>query len=364
VRRWLRVKVSLEMALLTSLAWSCPRAEAQTLEASGLVREPSYQLTWQAPPACPSGTEVSREISELTAASASARQVTPIVANAIVLSDAAGFSMTLTLRDAGVERSRHIGAPTCEELGHATALIVALAIDPALLERRATTGESTETNFRNACHCRLTELPPTPTAALPPPLVMRSSCPPQVILAPTQTQVRPLPREPLFWRLGLGVFGALGTLPGPNLGVSLLGGIQTRHALLDVAVSKLATTWQSTVQGRSAELALYRLAPRACWLVANTTSWAAGPCASIHVGLLTGTGHSADLSNRTERTLWLASSFGGVLELRLSSSTVLQLSADLGVPWLRGDGFELAGETVQESKISETLGANLAAGWP
>lgn len=361
MRSWLGTKNLPKVALLASLVSYSPWLLAQMAAQAGHASEPNYQLTWQALGDCPSGTEVSREIAELTAVSANSRQVTPIVAHAIVAKDAAGFAMTLVLRNAGVERSRHIGAPTCEELGHAAALIVALAVDPTLLERRTGNGESNETNFRNACHCRLTELPqPPPTQ----PIVIQRPCPPQVVIAPTQTQINPTSRAPLFWRLGVGVIASYRTLPGTNFGTSVMGGFLAQRVRFDVAASMLSTTAYASTPGRSADLALYRLAPRACWLFAGTNSWGVGPCASVELGLLFGKGHAADLTTRELRGLSVASAFGGAAELRLSSSTLLSISAELGIPWQRGDGFQLGGETVYQARPSGTLGVGFLAGWP
>jgi hypothetical protein len=339
---------------------------AQTAAHGGHASEPNYQLTWQAPADCPSGTEVSREIAELTAASASPRQVSPVVAHANVAKDAAGFTMTLTLRNAGLERSRHIGAPSCEELGHAAALIVALAVDPSLLERRAGNGESIETNSRNACHCRLTELPQSPLPQPPPlqPLVIQRPCPPQVVIGTAQTKINTASSAPLFWRLGVGVIATYRTLPGTNFGASVMGGFQTHRLRFDVVASMLSTTTYASTPGRSADLALYRFASRACWLFGGTNSWGVGPCASVELGLLSGKGHAADLATREQWGLWGASAFGGAAELRLSPSTLLSLSAELGIPWLRGDGFQLGGETVYQAQPSGTLGVGLLAGWP
>jgi hypothetical protein len=84
----------------------------------------------------------------------------------------------------------------------------------------------------------------------------------------------------------------------------------------------------------------------------------------VELGLLSGKGHAADLTTRDQLGLWLASSFGGAAEFRLSSSTLVSLSAELGIPWFRGDGFQLAGETIYQSSPSATLATGLLAGWP
>lgn len=310
---------------------------------------------------------MAREVDELIAASASVGRVTPIVAEATVSDDPGGFALTLTVSDAGAPRRRHIGAPTCEELAHAAALIVAIAVDPTILERRADTNNAgplpatgttpTPAPPSRSVHCRLTDLPLQSTA--PPPI-----CPKQDVAAPPQPPPAPSPAAtaPLFWRLGFGSLVASNVLPKVKLGVNLLGAIQGKLARFELSASALSANVEATqVPGASAYFSLYRAAPRGCWLVA-ATAWAAGPCVGMEFGWLTGTGSGVD-NNHTRSTLWLASTFGGMFEYRLGSSAFLLATADLGVPLKRDEEFLLAGERLFKPSVSGTIGLNLAAGW-
>ncbi len=339
------------------------------LATSASAQSRRFELTWQAPAGCPTRDEVAREVDELIADSAGAARVTPIVASGVVASDPGGYALTLTLREVEAQRSRHIGAPSCEELAHAAALIVAIAIDPTILERRADTNNAgpaqvAGTAPSRSVHCRLTDLPLQSSAP-------RLTCPKIEIPAPPPTIPSPAPaptvpgstpHSPSFFRFGFGSFVAVNVLPNVNLGMNLLGAIQGKHARLEVAASALSSDVDSKQfpNSRNASFSLYRLAPRGCGLIAGA-SWAAGPCVGMEVGLLSGKGSGVDYPH-TRRSPWLASSFGGMFELYLSSSSLLLFTADLGVPWLR-QPFELAGEQLYRPYLSGSFGINLAAGW-
>jgi hypothetical protein len=349
--------LALMRPLFGAVALFCIAAHAQTASPSASPPARRFELTWQAPADCPSQQEVAREIEELIAQSPGVPQAAPISAQALVRWERDGFALALGLKDMDSSRSRHIGAPTCEELGHATALIIAMAIDPTILERRSDRGNSTDgalTSVEQRCsyHCRLTDLPPPST---PSRIASPADVPAMPEAQPNQTALKPL-----FWRLGVGTFGAFGVLPGFNLGVSLLGAIQSKVARFELGASLLSANVQSTtVRSRSAEFDLYRVAPRGCWLIGKR-NWAAGPCASAEFGMIQGKGSGVP-NFRTQQAFWLAGAAGVMLELRLAASSLLALNANFLVPW--SDRFHLAGEPMFEPKISASLGVSLATGW-
>ncbi len=313
-----------------------------------------FELNWQAPTGCPNGIEVIREIDELVANSAPPTVSTTIAANASIASDHGGFTLTLTVRDAEGFHDRRLDAPTCEELGHAAALIVALAIDPALLanhpEPRGTSPNAIQT---------LPGAEPNPSLlpnASPPPIPIAAHAEsPATFTAPPSIAGT----EPLFWRLGLSAFASYRTLPGVNLGTAVFGAIQGRMLRLEFAVSSL-TAEKGNPPRLGATFALYRLAPRICWLVTEPT-WSVGPCAGIELGRLSGHGYGVD-NEKEPWGLWLASSLGALFELRLAPSSLLGIFADAEVPWLH-EPFSLADQRLFQPEIAARFGISLAAGW-
>jgi hypothetical protein len=266
-----------------------------------------------------------------------------VSAGASVRQDPGGFILTLTVRDAEAERSRQLGAPTCEELGHAAALIIALAVDPTIIERRVDleppTPYPTESSpAQRQRHCRLIDLPVLHQAASGPSAI-----------------------EPLFWRLGLGTFVSTGLLPGFFPGFGVLGAFQSRTLRLELAVSMLLSRVDDPSSGRGASFSLYRAAPRFCFVRAKK-GVGAGPCGGIELGRISGQGFGA-VSASEDSALWVASTLGAIVEWRLGSSTLLSVTGDLGIPWRRDQFTWNDVQLHRPSAVSGTLGLNLAAGW-
>ena len=321
---------------------------------AGAQQSRRFNLTWQAPAGCATEADVIREIDGLVANSAPAAQNITIAANASVESDHGGFTLTLIVRDVEGSHGRRLEAPTCEELGHAAALIVALAIDPALLATQSfPSGTTTFTPTGPSVEPNTTQLPNAPSGPIP--TAARAESPAPIVIPDVA-------REPLFWRLGLTAFAGYRTLPGTNLGTGLFGAIQTKGLRLELAASSLtAEASSANAPGRSATFALYRIASRVCWLVTEK-AWSAGPCAGVELGRLSGSGHGVTYG-KDPKQLWLGSTMGGLLELRVASSSVLGISADLEVPWVKYQFGFVNDPILFETGIAARFGFSFAAGW-
>jgi len=299
---------------------------------------------------CPSAPEVTREVDELVASSP-AVAAAPLMANASVASDQGGFVLNLALTDGDGTHFRRIDAPTCDELAHATALVVALAIDPALLSTHADPGGA------------VARAPAQPEN-VPGPAAGTSQAPQAFALpAPAWNQPPSFSNEPpqLLWRLGLVESVAFGTLPGVNLGTGLFGALQTKSFRFELAASSLSGT--ATLSGlprASADFRLYRAEPKVCWLIANA-SYAFGPCSGLELGWLSGNGHGVDAPQQ-KRPAWVGSNHGALAELRLTSSSVLGTTVEAEIPWVR-DRFILAQRILFQPAVSLRIGVSLAAGW-
>lgn len=342
--RWLR--------LILACVFPCGSV-ALFCGASAAEPNRSFDLTWQVPAGCPTDADVIREINELVANSAKVPVNATIAANASIASERDGFTLTLIVRDAEGSHQRRLEAPTCEELGHAAALIVALAINPELLANQSIPSSNSPLaapQTQPIAGLQWPEASPRPI-----PFSARAESPATLALPQTDAAT-----QPLFWRLGLSAFVGFGTLPGVNLGTGLFGAIQTKSVRFELGASYLSAEVKSDVPRRGATFALYRMAPRLCWLVTETT-WSAGPCAGIELGRLSGSGYG--VTNVYERkALWLVSTLGALLELRIASSSLVGIFADAEVPWLSHQ-FDLDEIEVFRTRISGRFGISLAAGW-
>jgi cell division septation protein DedD len=323
---------------------------------AGAQQSQRFELSWSAPAACPAREAVVREIDELLAGSSAVTPATTSAANAVVLGDGADFSLTLSVRDSDGWHERKLDAPTCEELGHATALIVALGINPALLVTHADPGGvSQNPSFAPSQATAVS----SPTATNDPRLVLAPRAAAKAE-TPSIAATSEAPKKSLQLRLGLIEFVSFRTLPGTNLGTGVFAAIQGQAARLEAMASGVLAEARASKPGAGATFALYRLAAKGCWLITKNR-WALGPCAGMELGRLRGSGYGVDVT-KEPRGIWLASTLGTLLDLRITSSSTFGITADLELPWLPHQ-FELAGSGLFESRTAARAGVSLSAGW-
>jgi len=334
------------------------KAEAQANADGTLPSTRPLELSWLVPEGCPTSEQVIHEVGELTAGSTPLQKKALLAASGTVTSAQDGFALTLTLRDDETVRSRTLEAPSCAELARAASLIIALAIDPSILERRNNPDDAKAANLWSIATQSEQRKLPTPEQNQPD---LRNACSKTVVPAPVADHPKDLSQVPLPYRFGIGLLGGFGVLPQSNVGVTAIGAIVHKVMRLELAASKLsATAHLLHASGIGANFDLYRLAPRGCWLIADK-AWSAGPCASVEIGVVTGQGHGLTTNNR-KTALWFGSAVGGMFEWRAASSSFLGVSADLGIP-IRRDHFNLAGKELYRPAISGTVILSLSAGW-
>lgn len=345
-------------ALTVTTCATLAQAQAPTATAPISRAFPRFDLTWQVPLGCPSHAAIAREIDELIAESSGTPRTAPVYANATVTQESDGFALTLTLRDIEAQRRRQIGAPTCEELGHAAALIVAIAVDPTILERRVdppASGSDAQacSNAPKLYYCRLKDLPAVSMSA--------TGAADRAVAAPAQTNTDALATHAPFWRVGIGTFVSTGILPGIFPGLELFGAAQTEWLRLGLSVSTVNARVEDEAAGRGANFALYRASPRGC-LLHSTSHFAIGPCAGVDLGAIWARGYGV-ASPRSTSGFWAAANLGALFEYRLNRGALLALTGELGVPWWR-DAFQLLERPLHKpAQVFGSLGISLAAGW-
>lgn len=245
---------------------------------------PSVQVSWAAPHGCPAPAEVESRIWQLLEGSTETTAVV-VEADARVSETNGGYALELTVRRGEDVGTRRLQAGTCAELGRATALIVAMTIDPeaaAMNEAEALPEETAPTVPTLAPADREKDSTPpenagaTPTemeAAEPAP---REATPPE---SPTITTrgtasrrdatARPAPRGAMRPpTLALRIGGGLGIGLVPRLGGNVLGGVAARWprwmlelegAYFVPRVGEAAT--MSSIRGR---FALWTVGARGC----------------------------------------------------------------------------------------------------
>jgi hypothetical protein len=319
--------------------------------------DPRFELSFQAPAGCPTSEQVRVEIADLIGERTNPVTAKTIAAVAAVVAVPDGYELTLSLRDGESTRQRRMHAPTCEELARAAALIVAIAVDPAVLERHdlatdESLGNAPKDAPRSSCHCRLTELIE--------PFSTSPRCPPSPVCAPPPTPEKPLPELPSRYRFGFGAKGSVGALPQVSLGPLVFGAYQGGALRVELAASLQSAQASVAGTGGTGDFDLARLAARGCWLVAKT-SWSAGPCVAVEGGVLTAKGTGVAQPHR-QTAKWFGSTVGALFEVQVVENAYLTLSGDLGLPWFE-DRFTLDGDAVFSPGIYGGAGVGLAAGW-
>jgi hypothetical protein len=262
-------------------------------------------LTWDAPERCPDASVVRRRIEQILLAPP---PPTIVVATAKVrATEAHRFALTLTVRTGDVEETRNVDAAACSALADATAVVIALAIDPSL--RGGADSEAP------------TAPPPAPKEPAPPP---RTPRPPPPSPGPAKKSLRPA--------AGLGVVVEPGTLPKVGWGLELTAGVRLDRLRLGVR----GAVWQrqqpvfDDQTGAGASFAMVQLGAFGGYLI-PVHRFAFGPCTGLEASLVRVHGFGIR-SPRSTWTSWPTLALGARGEARLSHFLGLFARADLVVP--------------------------------
>lgn len=250
----------------------------------------TVDVAWLAPEGCPPASELRAQIDELLGGTAGARATEDIGVRATV-EQGALWLVTIDTRTAASNGRRTLEATTCQGLANATALIVALMIDPDAV----------------AAH-RESEPSPPP---IPPP-------------APVPVAPAPRPARTTFGFVGIAAAGNLGGLPAADAAPAAVlglvrggwrGELRFAYGLRGVSSAPLPAA-----DGAHGKFRFYASTLVGCYVVARA-SVELGPCVAGEVGWVHGEGVDADRP-AADNTPWLALGAGGLLAVRAT-------------PWLR-----------------------------
>ncbi len=272
-----------------SLALAILAAGASAL--AQVAPRPPIALDWQAPAECPDGSQVLEEIGRLLGTEAPLPSA-PVSVRAAVsrVGDSWSIELVTKIGDSAGERS--FTADTCQRLGEAAALVVALAIRPAPPPEPPT--------------------PPAPAAPTPPPAAPRALALRPLIAADLGVLAKP----------GLSAGAAVGLIAGDlRFELQLARGLSQRTAFASKADASLDL--QIPI---SAEIL-------GCWAL-NQGALEVSGCAGFQGSQLRGA--AAGISDPgAGRSWWLGALGGAALGWRLWDPVALRLEADLGLALVR-----------------------------
>ena len=292
---------------------------AACLLATHARAEAPLTLDWTAPAGCPDAAWVEASVLRLL----STPPTEPLRVRAVVRPEAAGWQVDLRLEGAA-RGTRHLRAASCESVARASALIVALALDPqaaALASDEMARGEAAPAPV--AAGPLMT---PAPAAAVPPVAPSRAArVPPR-----TEARVREL--------RGHGIAAAaveIGYVPGLVPAALVGGGLGTRLWRADILV-QIAPFSSGSVEGSpayGADFSLLSAEARGC--VGPSWRWVSVEgCGALRATRVNGRGTGMDESYRDHASL-LSLGAGVLVRVPSRSRVAAEAGVDATAPMTR-----------------------------
>jgi hypothetical protein len=262
----------------------------------------TFAFAWHAPEGCPSQAQIRSEIVRLLGGSIPRADGGDLEVHAEVEHGVA-WSVALTTRHAGRTGSRSIAAPSCQSVAEATALIIALMIDPDAV----------------AAHAQDAEPAPPPAPSLDadggPPAVAHSS-------------------QPMDWLVGVHTQVSLGTLPGVDVGMGVGVGLHGRRWSMEMrgtyGLRRDQVARSSALPGAYGRFQIWTGALSGCFNL-GTPGVALGPCAVAEAGVVSAEGYGP-IAGAAQRAPWVALGAGGYLSFALGGHVRATLHGDVLLP--------------------------------
>jgi hypothetical protein len=294
------------------------------IHVSGSVRAQEaapFSIEWSAPVGCPSGDEVRRRAESLLGGPIEPRLRHELSARGTVTEANGRFSLHLQTVDDGLPGERNLESASCDELVSATALIVALAVDPKTVASR--------TGNRG------------PPANSPPPAPV--TAPPAVAVAPPPASGAPPPEVTSHRALRItgfvdaGIAADLGALPGFAIGPAVSGTLGIERVRLRLGATYFAprfANWNDPMsQGRGADVSLLVGALSACYVLVQHVE--VSGCGDFEGGALFASGSGFQQSS--DATIaWYAA--GASVDVLVALTGALTLRVGLGAMFPFGRG--------------------------
>ncbi len=326
-------------------------------------------VEWLAPATCPSADTLQSETLRLLGNPPPGALHHVASAHAVVTEPQTGtWHVSLTTVVDGVRGAREIDAASCSALADATALIVALAIDPSSASIAARSGPTGSTGAANLGPAPSSSSPAPPSSAQPagPPTAPEPRARPREAAQPAAPHADRAAASdvasPARLSVGASVAGDVGSLPAVALGAAV--GVEwrlVRTAPWHVRASASAWVPQDATAGapggaEGARLHLYAASLTGCY-EPHVWSLEVGPCAGLEVALLTadGFGTSIPLSGQGS---WLSPIAGLASSFGLTRAVALTWEIDGLVPLARPSYVvqEASGATLSVHRPSAIAG--------
>lgn len=274
-------------------------ASAQTVSRVPVI------LDWEAPADCPDRAHVLGEIERLLGHPPETSVAQPLAAHASVTSTERGsWQLQLETITRDGSETRTMDGPTCLEVADATALILAMAIDPEAIRLPSASSSPMDASLAPSSARAMPSAAPAPLEASPAPDPSRHAAPITTMTAPPRA--RP-------WHV------TVRTSVGTDIGTFAQAGAATHFALgmlfFRWRVEGSVTYWfpqftplaLSSMEGGT--LSMYEAGLRGCFSLARATIADLEACVRVDFGSMVGTGQGVPFPT-TGSALWAGAMAG------------------------------------------------------
>jgi len=267
-----------------------------------------FELSWSAPEACPSSSTVEHRVERILNRPPSVREDEVLLVQASVKPPERDLPWRVELETDNGQRhsSRLLQAASCDELASATALLVAILIEPG--------AGNTE-----------------PSAApVPPPPPPKSAAPAS---APTAERASDAP-TPVRFALGAFAGSVSGLLPAWSFGLGLDGAVSWKSLRWNVALAGWLPV-EEPAPDNAAQGARFRLLSAAadvCLAPALSERVSTGICSGAQVDSLHAQGFGQGVRANTEQAAFVSLSAGALVSWAISNHLAFVASADVLQP--------------------------------
>lgn len=313
---------------------------------------PVLRLTWQAPANCPQQGQVLENV-ERRLGRPLATQGEPLtVAAELTALDAQRFILRFKIETAQKKSERSLKGTHCAQLADAGALIMALLIDPTLLQKQSVVSAA-PVETEPAAEPATNQPSPTPNpgggavaSTAPAPAADETLSPDTVIVSPREEDRGEQERSsvsasPLVQgRFRVAAVGDIGTLPRPMAGWRAAFALDVESVSLEafggsfggqrvaVDLGPGTSAWLSTD---------FEAGARACWVWAFSWGSPMG-CGAVALGQVSGRGEGIT-DPQTQRALFGTAFLGAGLRWTLIGRWALRANLEAGLPFLRPSFF-------------------------
>ena len=318
------------------------------LAVCAMVPPGAVELTWDAPPECPDAPAVLEQVDEYAAQSDTPTQVQ---AEGRIAREEDAYALELTLCDDAGEDVRRIVHASCEPLGRATALMLAVAMDPIAVVETVAARPGPEPEPEPEPE-RVPEPEPEPESE-PEPLFEPERPPPRA--KPRRRSTRP--------RLALRPEAQLGVaiVPGP-LAVGFGGAVgvfgRSWRAELEGAYWVPQRTTVDGLEEVGATISLAYGGARGCYVV-PLSKVELPVCGGIEVGVLAGKAFGDGITKEPNSDVWIGLPISAGVAWAPVRAFALLARVEAAVS-LRRPGFHL--NDVGEVHVADAVGARAVFG--